>query len=41
MYTGNFTIPTGALTATANANPFGGSNTSAIPAGYTSLLLVP
>ena len=41
VYTGNFTIPTGALTATANANPFGGSNTSAIPAGYTSLLLVP
>ena len=41
VYTGNFTIPTSALTGIANANPFGGSNTAAIPAGYTSLLLVP
>lgn len=41
VYTGNFTIPTSALTAVANANPFGGSNTVAIPDGYTKLLLVP
>lgn len=41
VYTGNFTIPTSALSAVANANPFGGSNTVAIPDGYTKLLLVP
>lgn len=41
VYTGNFTKPTSALTAIANANPYGGSNTSAIGAGYTKLLLVP
>lgn len=41
VYTGNFTVPTGPLTGIANANPFGGSNTNAIPAGFTSLLLVP
>lgn len=41
VYTGNFTIPTSALTAIASANPYGGSNTSAIPSGYTKLLLVP
>ena len=41
VYTGNFTTPTSALTAVANANPFGGSNTSAIPDGYTKLLLIP
>ncbi len=41
VYTGNFTVPTGPLTGIANANPFGGSNTAAIPAGFTSLLLVP
>jgi hypothetical protein len=41
VYTGNFTIPTSSLTAVANANPFGGSNTVAIPDGYTKLLLVP
>lgn len=41
VYTGNFTVPTGPLTGFASANPFGGANTSAIPAGYTSLLLVP
>ena len=41
VYTGNFTVPTGPLTGFANANPFGGANTAAIPAGYTSLLLVP
>lgn len=41
VYTGNFTVPTSALTATASANPYGGSNTQAIPSGYTKLLLVP
>jgi hypothetical protein len=35
----NFTIPTSALTA--SANPYGGSNTAAIGEGYTKLLLVP
>jgi hypothetical protein len=38
VYTGNFTRPTGPLTAIQSANPFGGSNTSAITAGQTSLL---
>lgn len=41
VYTGNFTKPTSALTLTAGANPYGGSNTQAIPDGYTKLLLVP
>jgi hypothetical protein len=41
VYTGNFNIPTSALTETASANPYGGSNTVAIPAGYTKLLFVP
>lgn len=41
VYTGNFTTPTSPLTAIASANPYGGSNTSAIPYGYTSLLLTP
>lgn len=41
VYTGNFTVPTSALTATADANPYGGSNTQAIPNGVTKLLLVP
>jgi hypothetical protein len=41
VYTGNFTTPTSALTATASENPYGGSNTQAIPEGYTKLLLVP
>jgi hypothetical protein len=41
VYTGNFTVPTSALTATAAANPYGGSNTAAIPDGVTKLLLVP
>jgi hypothetical protein len=41
VYTGNFTKPTSALTATANANPYGGSNTAAIGSGFTKLLLVP
>lgn len=41
VYTGNFTVPTSRLTATASANPYGGSNTAAIGAGFTKLLLVP
>lgn len=41
VYTGNFTKPTSALTATASANPYGGVNTAAIGAGFTKLLLVP
>jgi hypothetical protein len=41
VYTGNFTKPTSALTATAAANPYGGSNTAAIESGFTKLLLVP
>jgi hypothetical protein len=41
VYTGNFTTPTSVLTATAGANPYGGSNTSAIGTGFTKLLLVP
>ena len=41
VYTGNFTRPTGLLTQTAAANPFGGSNTVAIPAGYVKILLNP
>ena len=41
VYTGNFTTPTSSLSLTADANPFGGSNTVAIPDGYTKLLLVP
>lgn len=41
VYTGNFTVPTSALTATAGANPYGGSNTAAIGSGFTKLLLAP
>jgi hypothetical protein len=41
VYTGNFTVPTSALTAEADANPYGGSNTLAISSGFTKLLLVP
>lgn len=41
VYTGNFTKPTSALTAEASANPYGGSNTQAIGAGFTKLLLIP
>ncbi len=41
VYTGNFTKPTSQLTATASANPYGGSNTQAIGSGYTKLLLIP
>jgi len=41
VYTGAFTVPTSALTATASANPYGGSNTVALGEGFTKLLLVP
>jgi hypothetical protein len=41
VYTGNFTVPTGNLSLTQSANPFGGSNTQAITPGYTKLLLIP
>jgi hypothetical protein len=41
VYTGNFIAPTSALTATAGANPYGGSNTQAISGGLTKLLLIP
>lgn len=41
VYTGNFTVPTSNLTATAGANPYGGSNTVAIGEGFTKLLLIP
>ena len=41
VYTGDFTVPTSDLTATASANPYGGSNTQAIGEGFTKLLLVP
>jgi len=41
VYTGNFTTPTSALQNTQSANPYGGSNTVAIPRGYAKLLLVP
>lgn len=39
IYTGTFSVPTGPLNTTDIANPFGGSNTSAIGAGYVKLLL--
>ena len=41
VYTGNFTVPTSALTAESDANPYGGSNTVAVGEGFTKLLLVP
>lgn len=41
VYTGNFTTPTSTLKSVASANPYGGSNTLAIPDGYTTLLLTP
>jgi hypothetical protein len=41
VYTGNFTVPTSTLSAVAGANPYGGTNTQAIEAGFTKLLLVP
>ena len=40
VYTGNFTVPTSALTAVASANPYGGANTSAITT-QTVMLLTP
>lgn len=40
VYTGDFTVPTSALTAVASANPYGGSNTSAITT-QTVMLLAP
>ena len=39
VYTGDFTRPTSPLGQTQSANPYGGSNTSAITAGQCSLLL--
>ena len=39
IYTGNFTTPTGPLSWTSGANPFGGSNTSAIGAGFVKVIL--
>jgi hypothetical protein len=41
VYTGSFTTPTSALGQTQGANPYGGSNTSAITAGQCTLLLNP
>ena len=41
VYTGAFTVPTSALTSVSAANPYGGSNTAAVAAGLTKLLLVP
>jgi hypothetical protein len=41
VYTGNFTAPTSPLAQTTGANPYGGSNTSAISAGKCVLLLNP
>jgi len=38
VYLDNFTVPTGPLTATQSANPFGGTNTQAITGTATSLL---
>jgi hypothetical protein len=39
IYTGNFTTPTGPLSFTSGANPFGGSNTSAIGDGFVKVIL--
>jgi hypothetical protein len=41
VYTGAFTAPTSKLGQTQSANPYGGSNTSAITSGQCSLLLNP
>jgi hypothetical protein len=41
VYTGNFTVPTGNLLMAPSANPYGGLNTAAIPAGHTKLLIIP
>lgn len=39
IYTGTFSVPNGPLTTTSSANPFGGSNTSAIGAGFVKFIL--
>ena len=39
VYTGAYTLPTASFTPTQSANPYGGSNTSAITSGQTQLLL--
>lgn len=41
VYTGNFTVPTSKLAQTQGANPYGGSNTSAISAGQCTILMNP
>lgn len=41
VYTGDFTVPSSPLALTQSANPYGGSNTQAIPATYTKILLQP
>lgn len=41
VYSGNFTVPTSPLGQTQSANPYGGSNTSAISSGQCVLLLNP
>ena len=41
VYTGNFTVPTSKLGQTQGANPYGGSNTSAITAGQCTILINP
>jgi len=41
VYTGDFTVPTAPLTYETNVNPYGGSNTQAIGAGYTKFILGP
>lgn len=41
VYTGDFTVPSSPLALTQSANPYGGSNTQTIPAGYTKILLQP
>jgi hypothetical protein len=38
---GNYTVPTSNLFISSSANPYGGSNTTAIPAGSTKILLIP
>jgi hypothetical protein len=41
VYSGDFIVPTSNLTAVADANPYGGSNTRAIGPNFTKLLLIP
>lgn len=41
VYTGTYTVPTSNLLLTTSANPYGGSNTNAIPTGATKILLIP